>query len=152
MTEKQKVLAIILTIFVALILLGGAIFTIAMSIAGWDFSVLNTVRYEQHSHTETQTITRLDFDFDTEDIDVYFDETATEVRVEYPEKFTKKGDRLTKISITEENDTLKIVQTREKPFFFEWNIGKVPHVRVYLPAERTYAIDFNTDTGNVSFH
>ena len=145
----KKILIILLIAFGGLTLIGGSIFTIGMSVAGWDFSVMNTVNYEYKTYTGTQDVTRLELDFDTNDIKVYFDETATQVRVEYAEKYTKKGKQFTQTTITEENGVLKINQEQKFIFYTEFSVGESSLVSVYLPKTRAYDLDIETDTGDI---
>ena len=147
----KKILIILLIVFGGLILLGGGIFTIGMSVAGWDFSVMNTVNYQYTTYTETQEITNIELDFDTNDIKVFFDETATQVRVEYAEKYSNNGNQLTQTTITEENGSLKIEQERKFIPYMEFSVGESSLVNVYLPKNRVYTLNIETDTGDIGF-
>lgn len=147
----KKVFVILLIVFGGLTLLGGLIFTIGMTAAGWDFSVMNSVDYHHETFIEAQENTRIELDFDTNDITVFFDETATNVRVEYSEKFSKHGKALQKTTIAEINGTLRIKQEYQFNLTPELGFGEKSYVRVYLPANRAYALDIETDTGDVEF-
>ena len=146
----KKILIILLIVFGGLTLVGGGVFTIAMAAAGWDFTVMNNVDYVYHEYTEKEEITKVELDFDTNDIKVFFDESATQVRVEYAEKYTKSGKQLTQTTVTEENGVLKIKQVRKR-VFLEFSIGESSCVNVYLPKDRAYALDIQTDTGDIWF-
>ena len=148
----KKVLIILLIVFGGLTLLGGSIFTIAMAAAGWDFTVMNTVKYEQYEFTETQTNTSITLLCDTQDIKVLVDEDATKIRVEYAEKFTKNGKQLTDYAIYEEAGNLKIVQKYIHNFYMEFYVGDPVYLYVYLPKNMTYSIYLETDTGDVHFN
>ena len=148
----KKILIILLIVFGGLTLLGGIVFTIGFAAAGWSFSAFNTVNYEEAIYTETQEITGISLEYDTTDIQVYFDETATQVRVEYADKYTKSGKLLVKTYIKEGNGKLIIKQERTRPFYFENYIGEENTTTLYLPANRTYALNMETDTGDIFFY
>ena len=145
----KKILIILLIVFGGLTLVGGSVFSIAMSVAGWDFSVMNTVDYKRATYTETQENTNLSVKLNTTDIKVYFDESATQVRVEYAEKYTKRGEQLTKISLTEENGSLQIIQERLVKAYLETSFKDNDDVFVYLPQNRAYTIDMQVTTGDI---
>ena len=145
----KKILIILLIVFGSLALLGGTVFTIGMAAAGWDFSVMNTVDYVHKEYTEKQEVTKIELDFNTNDIKVYFDETATQVRVEYSEKYSKKGKQITQTTITEENGTLKVEQKYKFSVNLEFALGKSSFVNVYLPKSREYTLDIETNTGDI---
>lgn len=147
----KKVFIILLIVFGGLTLLGGIIFTIGMTAAGWNFSAMDSVNYHHETFVETQENTRIELDFDTNDITVFFDENATNVRVEYSEKFNKHGTPIHTTTIEEKNGTLRIQQETKLNFFFNFGFGEKSYVRVYLPASRAYALNIETDTGDVEF-
>jgi DUF4097 and DUF4098 domain-containing protein YvlB len=144
----KKILIILLLVFGGFTLLGGSIFSIAMSVAGWDFSVLNTVMYERNEYIAQEEITALSLHFNTNDIEIYFDETATHVRVEYPEKFTKRGKRITYTTLAEENGVLTVEQRQEFTLIAEF-ISENNNAKFYLPTDRVYNIRIETDTADV---
>jgi hypothetical protein len=148
----KKILIILLIVFGGLTLLGGIVFTIGFAAAGWSFSAFNTVNYEEAIYTETQEITGISLEYDTTDIQVYFDETATQVRVEYADKYTKSGKLLLKTYIKEENGKLIIKQERTRPVYMESYVGDAPATTLYLPANRAYTFNIETDTGDIFFH
>ena len=145
----KKILIILLIVFGGFTLVGGSVFSIAMSVAGWDFSVLNTVVYERNEYIEQEEITALSLHFNTNDIEIYFDETATHVRVEYPEKFTKQGKRITYTTLAEENGVLTVEQRQEFTLIAEFNLSENNNAKFYLPIDRVYNIRIETDTADV---
>ncbi|MBQ7912127.1 MAG: DUF4097 family beta strand repeat protein [Clostridia bacterium] len=145
----NKILMILLIVFGGLTLVGGGVFTIVMAAADWDFTVMNTVDYVYQEYTERHKVTSLTLDFDVSNIKVYFDESTTQVRVEYPETYSKKGKLLTKTTVTEENNALKIEQERISFVHTSFYVGKNPCVNVYMPKAYAYALDLKTDTGDV---
>ncbi len=147
----KKILMILLIVFGGLTLVGGSVFTIAMAAAGWDFTVMNNVDYVYHEYTEKEEVTSVELDFNTNDIKVFFDESTTQVRVEYAEQYTKSGKQLTQTTVTEENGVLKIKQVRKNVLYMEFSIGDSSLVSVYLPKNRAYALDIQTDTGDIRF-
>ena len=52
----KKILIILLIVFGGFTLVGGSVFSIAMSVAGWDFSVMNTVDYKRETYKELQEV------------------------------------------------------------------------------------------------
>ena len=145
----KKILIILLIVFGGFTLVGGSVFSIAMSVAGWDFSVMNTVEYKRETYKEIQEITNLEATFGSADIKVYFDESATQVRVEFAEKYTKHGKQLTEIAITEEDNTLKITQKRLTTVFTETSFKESDDLLVYLPLTRAYTMDIKASTGDI---
>ena len=145
----KKILTILLILFGGLTLLGGSIFTIAMAAAGWDFSVMNTVDYKRETYTEAGVCTTVLLNFNTADIKVYFDESTTQVRVEYAEKYTKHGEKLTQTIITERYDALKIIQAHKNLVYLESSFKEDDDVRVYLPINRAYLLEIETNTGDI---
>ena len=146
----KKILVILLIVFGGLTLLGGSVFTIAMSVAGWDFSVMNTVDFKRQTYVETQSVSNLKVSFNTADIKVYFYESATQVRVEYAETYTKRGEQLTKVTILEEGDSLQITQGRLKTAFLESSFKGNDDVVIYLPQGRAYTLDLKASTGDIT--
>ena len=145
----KKILIILLIVFGGFTLVGGSVFSIAMSVAGWDFSVMNTVDYKRETYKELQEVTNLEVTFGTADIKVYFDESATQVRVEFAEKYTKHGEQLTKVTITEENGCLQITQERLKLMYMETSFKGNDDVFVYLPQNRAYTMNVKASTGDI---
>ena len=145
----KKILIILLIVFGGLTLVGGSVFSIAMSVAGWDFSVMNTVVYERNEYIEHEEITALSLHFNTNDIEIYFDETATQVRVEFAEKYTKHGKQLTEVTVTEEDNTLKITQKRLTSVLTETSFKENDDLLVYLPLTRAYTMDIKASTGDI---
>ena len=148
----KKILIILLIVFGGLTLLGGIVFTIGFAAAGWSFSAFNTVTYQRHSYTETQEIYSISLEYDTTDIKVYFDETATQVRVEYADKYKKGGALLCKTSFIETDGKLVIKEERTRHFYLGSYIGEENTTILYLPANRTYTLNMETDTGDIFFY
>ncbi len=148
----KKILTILLISGGGLTLVGGGVFSIGMATAGWDFSAMNTVDYVYQEYVETQTVNNVVLNYNTSDVKVFFDETATQVRVEYAEKFTKNGNRINNILVTEENGTLKILEKTVRKMVMQWSVGENAETRVYLPKDREYALNIETDTGDIFFN
>ena len=147
----KKILIILLIVFGGLTLVGGSVFTIAMAAAGWDFTVMNNVEYVYHEYTEQHKVTSIELDFNTNDIKVHFSKSTTQVRVEYPESYTKNGKQLTKVTVTEENNVLKVKQSVLRFPYMQFSIGESSLVNVYIPESYAYTLDIKTDTGDVWF-
>lgn len=67
MNKKAKIW---LAVAAALILLGGALFAVTMTVGGWDFARLSTVAYESKTHEITEDFTSVSVVCDTADVTV----------------------------------------------------------------------------------
>ena len=126
-----------------LVLLGAAMFTIAMGMSGWDFTRLDTAAYETNTHTITEAFTSMELETDTADI-VFVpsqDESCKVVCYE-PEN--------ARHSVKVEGQTLHIRVVNEQKWYDHIGIhlGQ-PKVTVYLPQGAYEALRIKSHTGDV---
>ena len=156
-STARKIVSILLIVCGALTLLGGTVFTIGMAAAGWDFTILNTVEYKYKTYETNGSPTEIVMEFETTDIAVYFDDTATQIRVEYPEAYNKKGKQISTVTVAEADGKLVLREETKGWESFIWNIGPSACASVYvpsgyLPSADGCALRLETDTGDVTLH
>ncbi len=133
------------------LLLGGILFLIGFAITGFDIHALSSVRFAQKHYEERaeQEITSLTLDFDVSDFQIVFDENATGVQIDYPQKQNRRGKNLSTILLTETKNSLTVKETKEKFVLSVFNFSS-PKATVRLPASRAYDLKIKTDTGDIS--
>ena len=135
---------------VASTLLGSVLFLVGCGANGFDFNFLSNVQIQQMEYVEGKNtnITDLSLSFETTDITVNFDENVQGVSVSYPQRQNKNGKNISEIMVTETENSLTIEENL-LPYFalFDANDKKVV---VTLPASKTFALDVDGDTGDVT--
>lgn len=150
MGVKRKTFIKVFAVLGSLLLVAGlALFIAGMAGAGWDFSVLNTVRYTEKTYLAEGTVTSLRIEYSDAALLVGYSETAETVRIDYPVRLNERNEETAQIEILEENGTLTVIEHTEwEKNIFQWNLGNSPTVRVVLPAGE-YALDLQTDNGAI---
>lgn len=135
---------------VGLTLVGGVVFVIGFAAAGFKVEALSASKYETRRFEEKaeNPITLIEIDYDDTDVVIVFDETATAVRVDYPQKQKKSGADLSVVTVTETAGSL-VISEREKFYLWDWIGGYTPTMTVTLPAERTYDLVLDLEHGDV---
>ena len=133
------------------LLLGGILFFLGFAISGFNIHALSNVRFAQKHYEERaeQEITSLTLDFDVSDFQIVFDENATGVQIDYPQKQNRRGKNLSVILLTETENSLTVKETKEKFILSPFNFSS-PKTTVRLPASRAYDLTIKTDTGDIS--
>ena len=134
----------------ALLLAACALFVTGMALEGWDFTALNTARYQ----TRTQTFTGIediDISYPFADIAVKTDEAAEEIALSYPVRVDRDGNELVYTQLTAEGGLLRLT-AEEKP---AWNFGfgiqvSAPQVVLTLPATAFGDIAIGSDAGKIA--
>lgn len=136
---------------VGLTLVGGVVFVIGFAAAGFKVEALSASKYETRRFEEKaeNPITLIEIDYDDTDVVIVFDETATAVRVDYPQKQKKSGADLSVVTVTETAGSL-VISEREKFYLWDWIGGYTPTMTVTLPAERTYDLVLDLEHGDVA--
>ena len=134
----------------ALLLAACALFVTGMALEDWDFTALNTARYQ----TRTQTFTGIediDISYPFADIAVQTDVAAEEIALSYPVRVDKDGNDLGYTQLTAEGGLLQLT-AEEKP---AWNFGfgiqvSAPQVVLTLPATAFGDISIGSDAGKIA--
>lgn len=134
----------------ALLLAACALFVTGMALEDWDFTALNTARYQ----TRTQTFTGIediDISYPFADIAVKTDEAAEEIALSYPVRVDRDGNDLGYTQLTAKDGLLRLT-AEEKP---AWNFGfgiqvSSPQVVLTLPATAFGDISIGSDAGKIA--
>ena len=136
----------------ALLLAACALFVTGMALEDWDFTALNTARYQ----TRTQTFTGIediDISYPFADIAVKTDEAAEEIALSYPVRVDRDGNDLGYTQLTAEGGLLRLT-AKDKP---SWNFGfgigiqvSAPQVVLTLPAAAFGDIAIGSDAGKIA--
>ena len=134
----------------ALLLAACALFVTGMALEGWDFTALNTARYQ----TRTQTFTGIediDISYPFADIAVKTDEAAEEIALSYPVRVDRDGNDLGYTHLTAKDGLLQLT-AKDKP---SWNFGfgiqvSSPQVVLTLPAAAFGDISIGSDAGKIA--
>ena len=134
----------------ALLLAACALFVTGMALEDWDFTALNTARYQ----TRTQTFTGIediDISYPFADIAVKTDEAAEEIALSYPVRVDRDGNDLGYTQLTAKDGLLRLT-AEEKP---AWNFGisiqvSAPQVVLTLPATAFGDISIGSDAGKIA--
>ena len=134
----------------ALLLAACALFVTGMALEDWDFTALNTARYQ----TRTQTFTGIediDISYPFADIAVKTDEAAEEIALSYPVRVDRDGNDLGYTHLTAEGGLLQLT-AKDKP---SWNFGfgiqvSAPQVVLTLPATAFGDISIGSDAGKIA--
>lgn len=134
----------------ALLLAACALFVTGMALEDWDFTALNTARYQ----TRTQTFTGIediDISYPFADIAVKTDEAAEEIALSYPVRVDRDGNDLGYTQLTAKDGLLQLT-AKDKP---SWNFGfgiqvSAPQVVLTLPATAFGDISIGSDAGKIA--
>ena len=134
----------------ALLLAACALFVTGMALEGWDFTALNTARYQTRTKTFTD-IEDIDISYPFADIAVQTDVAAEEIALSYPVRVDKDGNDLGYTQLTAEGGLLQLT-AEEKP---AWNFGfgiqvSAPQVVLTLPATAFGDISIGSDAGKIA--
>ena len=111
-----------------------------MSAAGWDFSALGTVHYEERTFTAEEEVRSVTVRYETANVCVRFDENAERARVLYP---VREGGT---VHVSLQDGALSIEEETKFTFgsLFQWDLES-PQLTVELPAGTACALDIETD-------
>ena len=153
MSKRRTFIKIFVILGAILLVAGVAVFVGGMTAGGWDFSILNTVRYTQKSYDAEGAVTSVHIEYSNAAISVEYSETAETVHIDYPVRLNERGEETAQIEITEEGGTLAVVEHVDwEKNLFQWSLGNSPAVRVVLPAGQNIALDLYTQNGSVSLN
>ena len=153
MSKRRTFIKIFVILGAILLVAGVAVFVGGMTAGGWDFSILNTVRYTQKSYDAEGAVTSVHIEYSNAAISVEYSETAETVHIDYPVRLNERGEETAQIEITEEGGTLAVVEHVDwEKNLFQWSLGNSPAVRIVLPARQNIALDLYTQNGSVSLN
>lgn len=127
----------------SLIVAGFVLFAVVMTALGWDFSKLNTVKYESNSHLSFEVIN--DISITTSTADISFVPTRDSyITVECYEMVNSNH------SVSFDGGKLTIEEQDNRPWYehIGINFGS-PKITVYLPQRNLNVICAETDTGDI---
>ena len=153
MSKRRTFIKIFVILGLILLVAGLAVFVGGMTAGGWDFSILNTVRYTQKSYDAEGAVTSVHIEYSDASIYVEYSETAERVHIDYPVRLNERDEESAQIEITEEGGTLAVIEHVDwEKNLFQWSLGNSPAVRVVLPAGQNIALDLCTQNGSVSLN
>ena len=126
-----------------LVLTGGILFAGAMSVLGWDFTRLSTIKYETNTYEISDAFRDLSLTTDTADIVFALSDDGT-CKVECYEEENAKH------SVAIENDTLVVSVNNQKSWYDYIGISfGSPKITVYLPKAEYKALLIRNTAGNI---
>ena len=166
MSKHRTFIKIFVILGLILLVAGVAVFVGGMTAGGWDFSILNTVRYTQKSYDAEGGVTSVHIEYSNAAISVEYSETAETVHIDYPVRLNERGEETAQIEITEKDGALTVVEHVDwQDSLFQWDIDlfqwdidldfgddSARTVRVVLPAGQNIALDLYTQNGSVSLN
>lgn len=153
MSKRRTFIKIFVILGAILLVAGVAVFVGGMTAGGWDFSILNTVRYTQKSYDAEGAVTSVHIEYSNAAIAVEYSETAETVHIDYPVRLNERDEESAQIEITEEGGTLAVIEHVDwEKNLFQWSLGNSPAVRVVLPAGQNIALDLYTQNGSISLN
>ena len=166
MSKRRTFIKIFVILGLILLVAGVAVFVGGMTAGGWDFSILNTVRYTQKSYDAEGAVTSVHIEYSNAAISVEYSETAETVHIDYPVRLNERGEETAQIEITEKDGALTVVEHVDwQDSLFQWDIDlfqwdidldfgddSARTVRVVLPAGQNIALDLYTQNGSVSLN
>lgn len=153
MSKRRTFIKIFVILGAILLVAGVAVFVGGMTAGGWDFSILNTVRYTQKSYDAEGAVTSVHIEYSNAAIAVEYSETAERVHIDYPVRLNERDEESAQIEITEKDGTLAVIEHVDwEKNLFQWSLGNSPAVRVVLPAGQNIALDLYTQNGSISLN
>lgn len=127
-----------------LILIGAILFVVGMTGHGWDFSLLNTVKYETNTHEINDEFNKIKIDTDISDIFFELSDDDTCRVVCYEEEDLKH-------SVSVQDETLTITCKDDRTWFARFGIAfDSPKVTVYLPKTEYSSLTIKGSTGDIT--
>ena len=142
-----------LVIGLVLTIIGGIIFSIAMTANGWDFSVLASHVAQKRvveivDQEEINSITSVKIDFTTADVSVVYHE-ENKITVEGYDLVKRKGEVVEKLSAEVANGELVVTLEKSKPVTFEIVSSGKRVVTIKLPKDMVVDFSAELTTGDV---
>lgn len=157
MSKRRTFIKTFVILGAILLVAGLAVFVGGMTAGGWDFSLLNTVRYTQKSYDAEGSVTAVRIEYSDASISVEYSETAENVHIDYPVRLNERDEEISQIAITETDGVLTLTEHRDwQDSLFQWDIDldfgddSARTVCVVLPAGQNIALDLYTQNGSVT--
>ena len=146
-------LKILLIVGIALSLLGGTIFTVAMSLNGWDFGVLashsvSVKTDEIESAQDLEKITEIKIDASTAEIKILYHDEQKITVVGYDLK-TSNGEITDTIEVKVNENRLEIIEKQKKIINFETGTKGKREIIVKIPSDKVVSLNATLSTGKV---
>lgn len=139
----KKTTKIWVSVALALMLVGGIIFVVAMSAIGWDFTKLSTSKYETNRYALKESFQSVSVDIDTADIRFVAFEDNTAFVVCYEQEKVKH-------TVVLQDGVLKIGVDDTRKWYEHIGIHfGSPTVTVYMPQGNYGALSIKSKTGDV---
>ena len=141
MTKSAKIWLII---GASLFIIGALIFAVAMTLNGWDFTKLSTVKYTTETHKITEPFSEIKIKTDTSDIEFLESEDGESSVVCYETENEKHT------VYVEDSGMLNITLESNKKWYD--NIGVnfgTPKIKVYLPKGEYVTLNIAADTSDI---
>lgn len=123
-----------------LFIIGSLLFTISMSINGWDFTKLSSYRFETNTHQITEEFKNISIDTDTADITFIHSNENKIVLKEYED---------CNHSISVDNDTLKISYSVKDNWYKNFISFGEPLITIYLTEIEYENLNIKEATGDI---
>ena len=147
----KKFLSKLLAFGIILTLIGGIVFVIGFATSGFSFSKLSSASLVDNSYTEgpDSPIDSIELYLCTSDINVIFDENATEISLAYQTLESNNGKELTTITASVESGKLTVKETRNKKYLI---FPYLPTAKTTLkvPASREISLTVDITTGDTT--
>ena len=142
----KKVTRLMIVFATSLVFIGGAIFTVAMTLNGWDFSKLTTKDYVTKSYEITQEFTSIDVEVSTADVNVKLATDGKCMVVTYEDE---KIEYTPNVS----NGTLKISKKDNRKWYdyIGINAGS-SQITVYLTQSQLNTLNIKASTADVTIN
>lgn len=140
MSKKTKIWLIVAT---SLVFLGLIMFSSVMTAFNWEFSKLNTVKYETNTHQVDEEFSNISIKTDTADIHFFYSEDGT-CKIVCNEKENENH------SVYVKDGTLIISVVDEKLWYEYIGISfYIPSITVYLPKNEYASLFIKESTGDI---
>lgn len=142
--KKSTKIALILA--VVLILVGGALFTLASMAVGWDYETLKYESYEMNKYQLEEEIKNITLKTDTANV-YFYPSSDGELKVECYEHTKAKH------AVSVAGDTLSVELQDTRKWYDHIGISfQSPEITVYLPRAAYDTLTVRTTTGNTSIN
>lgn len=139
----KKTTKVWVSIALALMLVGGIVFVVAMSAIGWDFNRLSTTKYETNRFAIEDSFQAISVDIDTADIRFVASEDGTAFVVCYEQEKVKH-------TVAVDGGVLKIGVNDTRKWYEHIGIQFTsPMLTVYMPQGNYGAMNIKSKTGDV---
>ena len=149
----MKIDKFILWLGIILLLVGTITFGAAFAISGFQLNFLSNVKTitKRFDESENNPIQSVSIDFESANVEIRIQDDIDALAIEYPQAQNKKGENISEIKLEEKDGSISIVESYQwQTRLFAWNF-ETPALILYLPQERVYALNLQTDTGDICF-